>query len=154
MKVGILNSKSAEVNGTKTKSLRCGRIKRLINDKRAKQGKTPLLDSQMVSMGVLSDDFATVDVREELCYHSLTEKANSRGKRNGKTNYEKAVRGGKSGSRSPSGSAGTAPHRRAFGLVFRVVLVVFSMACAWLRRASARRTCLCQAHATVPKLFT
>ena len=114
MKVGILNSKSAEVNGTKTKSLRCGRIKRLINDKRAKQGKTPLLDSQMVSMGVLSDDFATVDVREELCYHSLTEKANSRGKRNGKINYEKAVRGGKSGSRSPSGSAGTAPHRRAF----------------------------------------
>ena len=37
----------------------------------------PLLDSRMVSMGVLSDDFATVDVREELCYHSLTEKANS-----------------------------------------------------------------------------
>ncbi len=28
-------------------------------------------------MGVLSDDFATVDVREEICYHSLTEKANS-----------------------------------------------------------------------------
>ena len=74
MKVGILNSKSAEVNGTKTKSLRCGRIKRLINDKRAKQG-TSLLSSQSLPMGVLSDDFATVDVREELCYHSLTEKA-------------------------------------------------------------------------------
>ena len=27
-------------------------------------------------MGVLSDDFAAVDLREELCYHSLTEKAN------------------------------------------------------------------------------
>ena len=26
-------------------------------------------------MSVLSDDFAAVDVREELCYHSLTEKA-------------------------------------------------------------------------------
>ena len=74
-------------------------------------------------MGVLSDDFAAVDIREVLCYHSLTEKANSRDKRNGKTNYEKTVRGGKSGSRSPSGSAGTAPRRRA---------------------------CLCQAHATVP----
>ena len=36
-----------------------------------------LLDSQNLFMGVLSDDFATVDVREELCYHSLTEKANS-----------------------------------------------------------------------------
>ena len=33
---------------------------------------------------VFSDDFAAVDVREELCYHSLTEKANSRGTMNGK----------------------------------------------------------------------
>ena len=30
-------------------------------------------------MGVFGDDFAAVDVREELCYHSLTEKANSEG---------------------------------------------------------------------------
>ena len=75
-------------------------------------------------------------------------------------------RGGKSGSRSPSGLAGTAPRRRAFGLVFRFVLVVFFVACAWLRRPSAKReglwcgnsrttmpksrTCLCQAHAMVP----
>ena len=75
-------------------------------------------------------------------------------------------RGGKSGSQSPSGLAGTAPRRRAFGLVFRFVLVVFSVACAWLRRPSAKReglwcgnnrttmpksrTCLCQAHAMVP----
>ena len=72
----------------------------------------------------------------------------------------------KSGSRSPSGLAGTAPRRRAFGLVFRFILVVFFVACAWLRRPSAKReglwcgdsrttmpksrTCLCQAHATVP----
>lgn len=51
-------------------------------------------------------------------------------------------------------------------LVFRFVLVVFFVACAWLRRPSAKReglwcgnsrttmpksrTCLCQAHATVP----
>ena len=35
-------------------------------------------------MSVLNDDFAAVDVREELCYHSLTEKANSRGVMNGK----------------------------------------------------------------------
>ena len=34
-----------------------------------------LLDSQFVYIGVFSDDFAAVDVREELCYHSLTEKA-------------------------------------------------------------------------------
>ena len=53
-----------------------------------------------------------------------------------------------------------------FGLVFRVVLVAFFAACAWLRRPSAKReglwcgdsrttmpksrTCLCQAHAMVP----
>ena len=42
-----------------------------------------------------------------------------------------------------SGLAGTAPRRRAFGLVFRAVLVVFSVACA----------CLCQAHATVSNEF-
>ena len=30
-------------------------------------------------MGVFSNVFAAVDVREELCYHSRPEKANSRG---------------------------------------------------------------------------
>ena len=41
-------------------------------------------------MGVFGDDFAAVDVREELCYHSLTEKANSRGAWNrNKTNERK-----------------------------------------------------------------
>lgn len=101
-------------------------------------------------MGVLSDDFAAVDIREVLCYHSLTEKANSRDKRNGKTNYEKTVRGGKSGSRSPSGSAGTAPRRRACGLVFRVVLVAFSrrvLGCGARQRAAlvyAKHTPWCQ----------
>ena len=66
-------------------------------------------------MGVFSDDFAAVDVREDYANLSLTEKANSRGAMNGnKTNKEKVMRGGKSGSRSPSGSAWTAPRRRAF----------------------------------------
>ena len=37
-----------------------------------------LLGSQSLFMGVFSNDFATVDVREELCYHSRPEKANSR----------------------------------------------------------------------------
>ena len=101
-------------------------------------------------MGVFCNDFAAVDFREELCYHSLTEKANSRDKRNGKTNYEKTVRGGKSGSRSPSGSAGTAPRRRACGLVFRVVLVAFSrrvLGCGARQRAAlvyAKHTPRCQ----------
>ena len=40
-------------------------------------------------------------------------------------------------SRAPSGLAGTAPRRRAFALVFRVVLVILFVACAWLRRRVA-----------------
>lgn len=97
--------------------------------------KQSLLGSESLTMGVLSDDFAAVDVREGYANLSLTEKANSRGAMNGKNKRKKAMRGGKSGSRSPSGLAGTAPRRRAFGLGFRVVLVVFFVACAWLRRA-------------------
>ena len=34
-----------------------------------------LLGSQYLLMGVFSNDFATVDFREELCYHSRPEKA-------------------------------------------------------------------------------
>ena len=53
-----------------------------MDSKRAEKEQS-LLDSESLSMGVLSDDFAAVDVREVLCYHSLTEKANSRGTWNG-----------------------------------------------------------------------
>ena len=74
MKGGTLNIKFAEVNGTKPKSLRYRHAKRLISQKRAEQGKFSLLGSQFVYMGVLSDDFAAVDVREELCYHSRPKK--------------------------------------------------------------------------------
>lgn len=38
-----------------------------------------LLGSQFVYIGVLSDDFAAVDVREELCKTKPPEKANSEG---------------------------------------------------------------------------
>ena len=108
-------------------------------------------------MGVLSDDFATVDVREELCYHSLTEKANSRGKRNGKINYEKAVRGGKSGSRSPSGLAGTAPRRRVFVWFSVLFLLSFSrrvLGCGARQRAAlvyAKHTPWCQSGFSMTK---
>lgn len=37
--------------------------------------ETSLLGSQIPFMGVLSDDFATVDFREELCYHSRPKEA-------------------------------------------------------------------------------
>ena len=41
MNVGTLNGKTAEVNGTKTKSLRYRRAKYLIDSKRAGQGNNP-----------------------------------------------------------------------------------------------------------------
>ena len=77
--VGILNSKSAEVNGTKPKSLHCGLVKRACKQKKSRARKLSLLSSQSIYMGVFSDDFATVDVREELCYHSRPKKQNSEG---------------------------------------------------------------------------
>ena len=46
----------------------------------------------------------------------------------------------------PSGSAGDSA-----SLSLSVQPDDFVTACAWLRRASARRTCLCQAHAVVTK---
>ena len=78
VKVGILNSKSAEVNGTKSKSLRAGR-EMPHRQKKSQARNKSLLDSQFVYIGVLSDDFATVDFREELCYHSRPKKTNSEG---------------------------------------------------------------------------
>ena len=42
---------------------------------------------------------------------------------------------------------GSAPPRLSF------VAPLAAHTCAWLRRASARRTCLCQAHAVVPNLL-
>ena len=64
MNVGALNIRSAEVNGTKPKSLRYRRAECLTDSKRAEQGLilTRLLKS---FMGVFRDDFAAVDVRED-----------------------------------------------------------------------------------------
>ena len=45
MEVGVLNSKTAEVNGKKTKSLRYKRAESLTDSKRAGQGKYSLLGS-------------------------------------------------------------------------------------------------------------
>ena len=54
--------------------MRYRRVKRLINDKRAEQGQS-LLGSQFVYIGVFSDDFATVDVREDYANLSLPKEA-------------------------------------------------------------------------------
>lgn len=46
--------------------------------KEPSKGK-PLLGSESLTMGVFCDDFAAVDVREELCKTKPPEKANSEG---------------------------------------------------------------------------
>ena len=56
----------AEVNGIKPKSLRTGR-EMPHRQQKSRARKTTLLGSQFVYMGVFCDDFAAVDVREELC---------------------------------------------------------------------------------------
>ena len=63
----------AEVNGTKTKSLRTGQ-EMPYRQQKSQARKTSLLSSQSLYIGILSDDFAAVDFREELCYHSRPEK--------------------------------------------------------------------------------
>ena len=87
-------------------------------------------------MGVFSDDFAAVDFREELCYHSRPEKAKFRGTCHGKKPIRESYAQRETRSRSPSGSAGTAPRRRAFDLVFRASPAVFPwrvLGCGGLR---------------------
>ena len=79
MNIGTLNGKPAEVNGTKTKSLRTGR-RTPRRQQKSRERNASLLGSRFVYIGVLSNDFAAVDLREELCYHSRPRKsANSEG---------------------------------------------------------------------------
>ena len=90
-------------------------------------------------MGILSNDFATVDFREELCYHSRPKKRKfKRRNERQKPMIESHARRKK---RQPipkrvSGD-GSAPPR--FRLVFRVVLVAFSrrvLGCGARQRAA------------------
>ena len=76
--------------------------------------KNSLLGSRFIFIKVLSDDFADVDFREELCYHSRPKKQNSKGEKRTKDECRKALRGGKSGSRSQAVQRGRLRHRRAF----------------------------------------
>ena len=152
--------------------------------------KQSLLGSQFVYIGVLSDDFAAVDVREELCYHSRPKKQIQEVHGTGIKPMKESIARRKKRQPIPKrvSGDGSAPPRFlvavnfAFGRlafatrpfcsvtsplpkksllcksfsgalfhsVFRVVLVVFFVACAWLRRAKraalvyAKHTPRCQ----------
>ena len=69
---------SAEVNGTKAKSLRTS-PEMPHRRQKSRVRIVSLLGSQFVYIGVFGDDFAAVDVREELCYHSRPKKRKFRG---------------------------------------------------------------------------
>ena len=85
--------------------------------KKSRARELTLPDSRMVSMGVLSDDFATVDLREDYANLSLPKEAKFKRFSERKNNNKKALRGGKSGSRSPKrvSGDGSAPPRFRFG---------------------------------------
>ena len=112
--------------------------------------KNSLLGSRFIFIKVLSDDFADVDFREELCYHSRPKKQNSKGEKRTKDECRKALRGGKSGSRSQAVQRGRLRAAAPFGLVFRVVLVAFSqrvLGCGARQRGAlvyAKHTPWCQ----------
>ena len=72
--VGMLKMQYAEVNGTKKNRCIQGAYFDLWTAKEPSKENT-LLGSQTRFIGVLSDDFAAVDFREELCYSKPPEKA-------------------------------------------------------------------------------
>ena len=99
-------------------------------------------------MGVLSDDFATVDLCEDYANLSLPKEAkfkrqNSRGERNGKTNKEKGSHGGKAAADPKRFSGdGSAPPRLS---VWFSVLILF-VACACRGGAKRRRSRIKDKH--------
>ena len=85
-----------------------------------------MLCSQFIFIKVLSDDFADVDFREELCYHSRPKKAKfERGKNGQKTNVGKQCAAGKAAADpkrfSGDGSATAALSGSGFPIFFRGV---------------------------------
>ena len=148
--VGTVYIKPAEINGTKAKSLRTS-PEMPHRRQKSRARKQSLLGSQFVYIGVLSDDFAAVDVREELCYHSRPKKQiqevhgtgikpmkESHARRKKRQPIPKRVSG--DGSAPPRLSVWFSGH----------FSVCFSVACAWLRRAQraalvyAKHTPRCQ----------
>ena len=97
----------------------------------------PLLSSQFVYIGVLSDDFAAVDVREELCYHNQPKKQIQEVQRTAKTNGRKPCAAEK---RQPIPKAVQRGRLRAAALsVWFSTLFVF-VACACRGGAKRRRS--------------
>ena len=106
-----------------------------------------LLSSQSLPMGVLSDDFAAVDFREGLCYHSRPKKQIQEVHGTGIKPMKESIARRKKRQPIPKrvSGDGSAPPRFRFGfpccscLLFRGVCLAAA--------SEASRTCLCLAHA-------
>ena len=101
-------------------------------------------------MGVFSDDFATVDFREELCYHSRPKKTNLRGALSGHETNKRKLCAAEKATADPKrvSGDGSAPPRFRFGFPCCSCCLFCGVGLA--AASAASRTCLCQAHATVP----
>ena len=73
MGAGTLNCKTAEVNGTKKNRCVTG-VQNGLQTAKEPSKETFLTRLLKSFMGVFGNDFAAVDVREELCYHSRPKK--------------------------------------------------------------------------------
>ena len=101
-------------------------------------------------MSVLSDDFAAVDVREELCYHSRPKKQIQEVHGTGIKPMKESIARRKKRQPIPKrvSGDGSAPPRFRFGFPFYSCCLFRGVCLAAASEAS--RTCLCQAYVTVP----
>ena len=120
---------------------------------RARNNSLP--DSRSHLMGVFSDDFAAVDVREELCYHSRPEKAKfKRCTEERKQNQKRKLCAAAKAAAGPQADQrGRLRAAAPFDLVFRSFFCLLFRGVCLAAAGEARRTRLCQAHAMVPNKF-
>ena len=97
----------------------------------------------MVSMGVLSDDFATVDVREELCYHCRPKKRKFKRRNERQKPIKESIARRKKRQPSPERFSGDGSAPPRLSVWFSALFLLPFRGVAWLRRVSA-------AHLSMP----
>ena len=113
-------SHNAEVNGTKTKSLRSEGFKGVYNGRKAYGMRNPHGNKNECLVRILSDDFAAVDLREEPCHNGLSEKEKHGGKGKQRTERRAAEEQGDFASGSAQ-SPFTPPRVSLWGAVLREI---------------------------------
>ena len=109
-----------------------------------------LLGSRFVYIGVLSDDFAAVDVREELCYHSRPKKTNLRGALSGHETNERKLCAAEKAAADPQAVQRGRLRAAALSVCFPFCSCCLFRGVCLAAASAASRTRQRQAHATVP----